>query len=434
MMLIKAADKLGDIRSYKDLANRTFGTAGGFIIDICLVLFLFGTMTGYIVIIADLLTPFAVSLFDLSVDDPESLGYDYVDRIVVSAVVTGAVLLPVSMLPKIDFLKYTSTVALLCIIYMVIAVSLITAHALFEEFNFEEVAWGNFGVDSFAAMPVIVFSFSFHTALFPIKNEMKEPENVTLMVKLACLMSGTMYITVGTLGYLTFLDCTESNVLVNFSDSLAITISKLALVIVLCFSYPLMSFSCRVSVWNLLFPLSHEPSCWDLCPSRVRKWKGRGDPRYNTIREGDIPIDQFYADSHSSSSHSSITYQETERQHASIPMYIFITFILTFGAFVLSVAVPDISAIFGLVGSTAGSMIVFIFPGAAVLKLAAQEDGVDFFDRAKKLESINEDHEDEGCNWEKVRAWGFIIVGVLAAGLGTFVSIYNWGKDMGGEC
>jgi amino acid permease len=434
-MLVEVSDKLGDIRSYKDLANRTFGTFGGFIIDICLVLFLFGTMTGYIVIIADLLTPSVVNLFNLNVDDRESVGYDYIDRIFVSGVVTGCVLLPVSMLPKIDFLKYTSTVALICIVYMVITVSVITFRQLINNLVLSDVLWGNFGIDSFAAMPVIVFSFSFHTALFPIKNEMKEPEKITTIVTTACLISGTMYITVGMLGYLTFLDCTDSNVLVNFDTSLPITISKFALVVVLCFSYPLMSFACRVSVWNLLFPLSYEASCWDSCPMCIRKWKGRGDPRYNTIRDGDIPIDAFYDSNLGSpaSKRNTITYQEVERQKVSLPLFIFITIILTLGAWVLSVAVPDISAIFGLVGSTAGSIVVFIFPGAAVLKVDGQEDGVDFFDRVLKME-VDDQPQEKKWSLVRIRAWVFVIIGCMVACLGTFVSLYNWGKDFGGTC
>ena len=43
--------------------------------------------------------------------------------------------------------------------------------------------------------------------------------------------------------------------------------------------------------------------------------------------------------------------------------YILITTTLSVLALLLSILVPDIQSIFGLVGATAGSIVVFIFPG-----------------------------------------------------------------------
>ena len=287
--LVLCSQTVGNAKSYKDLAFITFGVPGALIIDLCLVLFMFGTCAGYIVIIGDLLTPYFAEIFNL--DDPISCGTDDFAGIdsdstgdcgevaeywayIVSAIMCVAVLLPLCMLKKIDFLKYSSTAALVCITYLIVVIAFTSISAWGDELDDSEVIWGNLGINSFAAVPVITFAFSFHAALFPIQAEMENPNNINIVVLLACLIAGAVYSTVGILGYLTFRDEVDSNILVNFDETIPVKIGKIALVIVLCFSYPLTNFPMRLSLWNIFFPSQNERSCWDWWPQPVRQWKG----------------------------------------------------------------------------------------------------------------------------------------------------------------
>ena len=234
-----------------------------------------------------------------------------------------------------------------------------------------------------------------------------------------------MYVAVGVLGYLAFLDDVESNVLLNFDDNLPIQLGKGALVIVLLFSYPLMNFACRVSVLNVLFPAQSEPSCWDWWPARVREWKGRKEREYSPLL--DKGIDTYYDDSVAATSaytlgqgdlstsaytlgaprsHSRQSLMEGEGAVAAggWGSFIAITFALSTLALLLSVAVPDIEAIFGLVGATAGSVSIFLVPGFCAIQVLPAE----------------------WLSYDRVMAVVLIVFGTLSTCLGTFISIYNW--------
>lgn len=415
--LTNVADHLGGVKTYKDLAVQVFGIPGALTIDVCLILFLYGTLTGYIVIITDLLLPFFAALFDVEEEDVLSTGEVVVAekwRILVAVCVVYMVLFPLCLLPKIDFLKYTSGLALLCIGYIIVVIAIAAGNEIASAAGeSSSLTYANFGIELFAAAPVITFAFAFQSSLFPVRREMKEPERIKSLVTWSVLISGAMYVTVGVLGYLAFLDDIQSNILLNFDDNLPIQLGKVALIVVLVFSYPLMNFACRVSVLNILFPSPSETSCWDWWPQRVREWKGRKEREYSPLL--DKGIDTFYDDSFSSPSTYTLgTSRSSSRQsvmenEASIPnggwiSYAFVTFILSALALILSLLVPDIENIFGLVGATAGSVSIFVFPGLCTIKALPSP----------------------WMSYEKIVSLLLVAFGSLSAVLGTFISIYNW--------
>ena len=174
--LARIADQIGNVKTYKDLAMRVWGIPGALLIDTCLILFLYGTLTGYIVIITDLLLPFFADIFDVwDTDDVTSEGVvDEKWRIVLSVCVVYVVLIPLCLLPKIDFLKYTSGLALVCIGYIIVVISIAAGQEIASSSHAEsKITYANFGIELFAAAPVITFAFAFQTSLFPVRREMK---------------------------------------------------------------------------------------------------------------------------------------------------------------------------------------------------------------------------------------------------------------------
>jgi amino acid permease len=417
ILLANVADHIGGVKTYKDLAIHVFGIPGALTIDVCLILFLYGTLTGYIVIITDLLLPFFADVFDVEQPDVLSTGELIVEekwRILLAVCVVFLLLVPLSLLPRIDFLKYTSGLALVCISYIIVVIAIAAVSEIVEVSNAtSSITYAHFSIELFAAAPVITFAFAFQTSLFPVRREMKEPERIKSLVTWSVVISGCMYVTVGVLGYLAFLDDVESNILLNFDRNLPVQLGKIALVIVLVFSYPLMNFACRVSVLNLLFPSPSEASCWDCWPSRVREWKGRKEREYSPLL--DKGIDTFYDDALSSpsgytlgpsrtSSRLSVMEDESAVPGGGWMSYIIVTVLTSTLALVLSLAVPDIENIFGLVGATAGSVSIFLFPAACAIKALSSP----------------------WLSFEKISSIVLIVFGTLSAGLGTFISIYNW--------
>lgn len=74
------------------------------------------------------------------------------------------------------------------------------------------------------------------------------------IVKSATNICSVVYILVGTFGYIAF--CTQEfsgNVLLNFSPSLTSDIMKIGFVVSVAFSFPLVIFPCRASLYSMIY-------------------------------------------------------------------------------------------------------------------------------------------------------------------------------------
>eukprot|EP00008_Paramoeba_atlantica_P007775 CAMPEP_0201487734 /NCGR_PEP_ID=MMETSP0151_2-20130828/15197_1 /ASSEMBLY_ACC=CAM_ASM_000257 /TAXON_ID=200890 /ORGANISM="Paramoeba atlantica, Strain 621/1 / CCAP 1560/9" /LENGTH=440 /DNA_ID=CAMNT_0047872873 /DNA_START=65 /DNA_END=1384 /DNA_ORIENTATION=- len=373
-MLLVSFAKADKVTSYKEFAYVSFGMAGVITVDFCIIVFLFGCMTGFLVVIADFLTPFYVHIV---LDDHDSFGDsdDTEYRAVVATIVEVVVLIPLCLFPRIDFLKYTSTFAVFCILYMMIVV--FVAGFTQQSYDIQAASWARGSFEMLAGLPVIVFSYAFHMTLFPIQNEMANPEKFGKMIVLACILSGLCYTFVGVAGSLTFDQCIENNILLDYENTVMVIIAKWALILVLCFSYPLMQFPCRMSLRHVFYPDNDEPSCWDLCPRSVRRWKGRdelGDESALLISKSTIQRDEsdylekFEKDEEKDDSESepSTSCVDLLDGMPVIP-YVVTTLVLCFLSLILSLAVPNIQSIFGIIGATCGSLVIFILPGLAAV-------------------------------------------------------------------
>nr|KAF6393757.1 solute carrier family 38 member 6 [Pipistrellus kuhlii] len=81
-----------------------------------------------------------------------------------------------------------------------------------------------------------------------------------------------------------------------------------------------------------------------------------------------------------------------------------ITLALNIIIVLLAIFVPDIKTIFGVVGSSTSTCLIFVFPGLFYLKLSRE----DFL------------------SWKKLAAFAFLIFGIL---IGTFtfaLIVFNW--------
>jgi hypothetical protein len=90
--------------------------------------------------------------------------------------------------------------------------------------------------------------------------------------------------------------------------------------------------------------------------------------------------------------------------------------IISGGALLAALVVPDISVVFGIMGGTASSVICFIFPGLFVLKMKPQagDDGDDDFPP-----------QPPPTLWRTVQAWILILGGSLIGILSTCITLYN---------
>ena len=300
--------------TYKELAKEAHGWLGVGAVAFGVIGGCFGTMSSYLVIITDAVIPFIALATSMDVED---ITEHY--RIVVLTVVLVAVL-PLACLRKLDSLKFSSSLAMLGVFYLVLlivvrGIQLLSQGSLAQCLEREGCfsLW-KVTIATTNSIPIITLAFSCQMNFFTILAELHHPtfQRMTSVNVRATTICFFVYLIVSVFGYLSFYDATRGNILLNFAtdDTLA-NIGRVAMVLVITTSFPMMSHPCVKTFDDIAFP-QRAPSRW--------RW----------IMEA-------------------------------------IAFSL--GAWGVAVLVSDVSVIISFVGATAASTIIFILPASCYLTL-----------------------------------------------------------------
>lgn len=157
-------------------------------------------------------------------------------------------------------------------------------------------------------------------AVHPIGFELNKPSDMILAARISLVLCAGLYFTIGLFGYLLFGDSIMADILVNFDQSSGSAVGSLLNDIVrlsyafhLMLVFPLLNFSLRLNIDELLF--SEKPNLA----------------------------------------------KDTTR-------FLSLTFVLVAFTYVAAIAIPDIWSFFQFLGSTSAVCLAFIFPGAIVLR------------------------------------------------------------------
>lgn len=210
----------------------------------------------------------------------------------------------------------------------------------------------HFSKESVYAIPTMAFSFLCHTSVLPIYCELQSPskkrmQNVT---NTAIALSFLVYFVSALFGYLTFYDKVESELLQGYSKYLPhdviVMAVKLCILFAVLLTVPLIHFPARKALMMILF--SNYPFSW--------------------IR------------------HSLTT--------AALNTIIV----------VLAIYVPDIRNVFGVVGASTSTCLIFVFPGLFYLKLSRE----DFL------------------SWKKLGALFLLLTGAVVGSFSLVLIIFDW--------
>uniref|UniRef100_A0A8D2P3F4 Solute carrier family 38 member 6 n=1 Tax=Zosterops lateralis melanops TaxID=1220523 RepID=A0A8D2P3F4_ZOSLA len=171
------------------------------------------------------------------------------------------------------------------------------------------------------AIPTMAFSFLCHTSVLPIYCELHSPskrrmQNVTVT---GIGLSFLIYFVSALFGYLTFYDKVDSELLQGYSrylphDTIIMTV-RVAILFAVLLTVPLIHFPARKAVLMVFF--SHLPESW-IC-------------------------------------------------------HILVTLTLNAVVVLFAMYVPDIKNVFGVVGSTTSTCLLFVYPGLFYLKLNRED-------------------------------------------------------------
>uniref|UniRef100_A0A8C2FBG7 Solute carrier family 38 member 6 n=1 Tax=Cyprinus carpio TaxID=7962 RepID=A0A8C2FBG7_CYPCA len=313
-LLLLLCDKTG-VNSYEALGERAFNRPGKV------------AMSTYLFILKSEM-PAAVTGFMST----GTSGKWFEDGVTLLILVTLIVVLPLALLPKIGFLGYTSSLAFFFMLFFTVVVvvkkwsipcplpvnSTVSLVKTTHTPTHTDFSWKNY---SYAyAVPTMAFSFLCHTAVLPIYCELHRPtkQRMQNVANVSIFLSFVVYLISALFGYLTFYTHVESELLLGYDTYLprdvVVMSVRIAILLAVLLTVPLIHFPARKAVLMLC----------------------RGDREFSWL------------------------------SHA-LSCFFILTFVL-----LLAIFVPDIRNVFGVVGSTTSTCLLFVYPGMFYLRISSE--------------------------------------------------------------
>uniref|UniRef100_A0ACD5W1A5 Uncharacterized protein n=1 Tax=Avena sativa TaxID=4498 RepID=A0ACD5W1A5_AVESA len=312
--------------SYAVVMGDAFGRAGAATLNVFVAFTTAGTLVVYLIIIGDVMSGSAGAGEEHAGVLGELFGSRWwTGREFVILVTVVVVLLPLVLLRRVDSLRFTSAVSILLaavfmLITMGIAVYTILSGTAKMPRMLPDFSRLSSPFELFTAVPVVVLAFTFHFNVHPIRAELSKASDMKSAVRISLVLCSVIYAAVGLFGFLLFGDDTMPDLLANFDSSSGSGVpqalndaARLSYALHLMLVFPLLYYSLRVNVDELLFP-------------------GRRPLATDTRR------------------------------------FVALTAALMAAIYVLAIAIPSIWTLFQYTGSTFAVCISLIFPGAMVLR------------------------------------------------------------------
>ncbi|KAI8956713.1 transmembrane amino acid transporter protein-domain-containing protein [Daldinia sp. FL1419] len=326
--------------SFFALSQMTYPNAA-VIFDAAIAIKCFGVSVSYIIIIGDLMPGVVEGFSARAASIPYLMDRNF------WITVFMLVIIPLSFLRRLDSLKYTSIIALVSIGYLIVLVVYhFAADTLAPRDKIRFISWGG-PVEALASLPVVVYAYTCHQNMFSILNEISSnsPSSIMGVISSSIGSAAFVYILVSITGYLTFGNDVTGNIVSMYPASIASTIAKGAIVLLVTFSIPLQIHPCRASV------------------DAVLKWRPRdvSGPQGRTNSPGGRPLLPNPAQSRSD--HGSNAPMSDLR-------FAILSTVIVVLAYVVSLTVVSLERVLAYVGSTGSTSISFILPGLFYYKIS----------------------------------------------------------------
>ncbi|EER01508.1 10 transmembrane domain, possible aa transporter, putative [Perkinsus marinus ATCC 50983] len=314
-LIVRVVHKSGR-DTYEEVVDLLFGRGWGFLYQLAMFVFCFGTSAVYIVTIYDIVSPVTIHAFG---KDPE-VWYAIVltNRMYFSVLITVIVLLPVSLMKTINSIRYLTLTGSLCACFLAItSLYVVIRYGAATTFT-SDMLWKPLNVSSLvSAFNTYLFAFANQPNIPEIFTELSTPtprtmRKVTLISIFSVLL---LYAVEGCPFLVAYGTNTKSNILISLGDrlnegDLVVAVAFLMTAVTVVSSFPLNIYPVRITILHSLRP---------------------------------------------------------ERNKTVIGM---VVSTLTVGlALCVAIILPDVNIILGVVGAMAGSVICFLTPAALNMKL-----------------------------------------------------------------
>eukprot|EP00514_Thraustochytrium_sp_LLF1b_P010596 CAMPEP_0184549042 /NCGR_PEP_ID=MMETSP0199_2-20130426/6564_1 /TAXON_ID=1112570 /ORGANISM="Thraustochytrium sp., Strain LLF1b" /LENGTH=516 /DNA_ID=CAMNT_0026943727 /DNA_START=176 /DNA_END=1726 /DNA_ORIENTATION=- len=261
-MMISAGVQVNK-RSYEGLCKFCFGKVGFNVVSIFMLIFAFGAMCAYFVIVGDTIPVVLLHMTGM-----------HVERNAVITVFAIFVILPLCLLRDMSGLSWSSSISIIADAAVVLLV-LIRAPTATMNWPVELDITPDYsfsGENVFTGLGAITFAYVCQHSSFIVFNTLKEPtfKNWQVVNKSSVSAAFVLSIFLAVGGYVTFFDSTQGNLLNNFDcNDISINLARLLLALTMVFTYPMEQFVARHSLFAFLNGFSPELSgtrrmsnCW----------------------------------------------------------------------------------------------------------------------------------------------------------------------------
>ena len=385
------------IFTYEKLAQDLFHPKLRKLVEFTIVLFCLGTAVAYMIAVGDILEQSHL-LVKLGHSSHHSIYYS--PRHLTMLLVWLCIMLPLSMLRKMETLQYASAIGIASIATLVFAAvvhlytdedekdgSSATLSGLTGLFlstddsattpGFDRLSrylWPSNGWRSvLSACPIILFAYSCQVNVCAIYEELGPQRELMSKVSWTSVtICSLLYSSISLVALADFGSNVTPNILSSYESKGIMQVASLCMCLAVVMAFPLNIFPTRVTLSHVLFA----PTENQAPPTTI------GDPTLTaalledqTILETDITPSRRPTNEPRDAEAPDVTDGESsgalgEAKDLDLVPHVLLTLGIAGVALVLAILVPDVSVVFGLIGGTAASILGFCVPGLLGLRLA----------------------------------------------------------------
>ncbi|KAF9163938.1 hypothetical protein DFQ27_002708 [Actinomortierella ambigua] len=377
-----ASRTIGRSASFFACSKLTYPSAAVWF-DLAIAIKCFGVGISYLIIIGDLMPEVVRSLSMIAVTSYGGDGSGEMDPTLWFLLdrrfwitVFMAVIAPLAFLKRLDSLKATSALALGAVVYLVFIVVFFYSFPTAPLPPMDKLRLVRLTPDFFTTLPIFVFAFTCHQNIFSVYNELSDNGQSMLnrIITTSIGSAAVIYHIVAILGYMTFGNSVGSNIILMYNAGMLVTIGRIAIVILVMFSFPLQAHPCRACLDKVLYAIG---AFWK---STTLGQRLHGNGAYNSLMSDSDTI------APSSSTDDMASQQTIDEPLAQLDAhgdpiapppselkYVIMTVAIVLFSYLIAISVTELELVLSFVGSTGSTAISFILPGLFYYKLHENE-------------------------------------------------------------
>lgn len=371
------ARKLG-CATYSDVMEKTLGNVGKRITTALLFGMLFLVIIAFLILMKDIAADI-VQFFT-----PPSFPLTERMKNLITIVLT-AICFPLMTADHLHSLRYVSYAGTVCVLILLYSISS-EAFAAYKGgvFHEELIRFGPSNLsDIFIGLPIIFISFLCQFNILGVYSDLDNPTDNRMksVIDISMTVAAVIFTSFGLVGYLFASDHTQDNILKNFSPrNPSLLVARIGLTLTLLCQLPMVVLPCRKAFYPLVWPtLNTAENHSQHRDGRVvelphpSSFYGEED---NLIRSSSLVTRERCYSASSGIEGPVAVYVPVDEGYDIVVTQSSSRYLLTFGlvilALFLSQAVPGVSTVWSIAGSTLSIIIAFLLPSYAYISLWRQ--------------------------------------------------------------